>query len=62
MKRSKLLSELLPYVGHEIWLSINYDSKFAPIDVRIWVLDALKLVHYFPISFTYSYTIITPID
>ena len=58
MNRSQLIKELLPLVGQEIWLEITFDIKFAPIDVHIWVLDALKLVQYLPDSFTYKYSIV----
>ena len=58
MKRTHLTKELLPLVGEEIWLEITTDSKFSPIDLRIWVLDALRLIQYLPVSFTYSYSII----
>ena len=58
MNRSQLVKELLPLVGHEIWLEITFDNQFAPIDVHIWVLDALKLVQYLPDSFTYKYSLV----
>ena len=58
MKRTKLFKELLPLIGQEIWLEIHFDQNYPPIDVRIWVRDALQLVQYFPVSFTYSYSVI----
>lgn len=58
MKRTKLFKKLLPLIGQEIWLEIHFDLDFPPIDVRIWVRDALQLVQYLPVSFTYSYSII----
>ena len=58
MYRSQLVKELLPLVGYEIWLEITFDNQFAPIDVHIWVLDALKLVQYLPDSFSYKYSVV----